>query len=100
MAKFRKVPESETVFQMHFMCPGCKSIHCINNTWKFNDDYNRPTVFPSVLVTYPPNSTIRYRCHSYIKEGKIEFLNDCTHELKGKTVELPEIDENTGPFMK
>lgn len=27
-------------------------------------------------------------CHSFVRNGKIEFLSDCTHELAGKTVEL------------
>src|SRR5574337_596906 len=30
-------------------------------------------------------------CHSFVRDGKIQFLNDCTHELAGKTVALPEI---------
>ena len=27
-------------------------------------------------------------CHSFITDGSIEFLPDCTHELAGKTVPL------------
>lgn len=27
-------------------------------------------------------------CHSFVTGGKIRYLNDCTHHLKGKTVEL------------
>ena len=27
-------------------------------------------------------------CHSYIKDGQIQFLTDCTHALAGKTVPL------------
>ena len=30
-------------------------------------------------------------CHSFITDGRIQFLGDCTHELKGQTVELPEV---------
>lgn len=29
-------------------------------------------------------------CHSYVRDGKIEFLADCTHKLKNQTVEIPE----------
>ncbi|MGC4033677.1 MAG: hypothetical protein QM754_18485 [Tepidisphaeraceae bacterium] len=29
-----------------------------------------------------------YRCHSFVRDGQIEFLGDCTHELAGKTVPL------------
>lgn len=27
-------------------------------------------------------------CHSFVRDGKIEFLGDCTHEFAGKTVDL------------
>lgn len=30
-------------------------------------------------------------CHSYVTDGKIRFLGDCTHKLVGQTVELPEM---------
>jgi hypothetical protein len=30
------------------------------------------------------------RCHSFVREGKIEYLGDCEHYLQGQTVELPE----------
>jgi hypothetical protein len=35
-------------------------------------------------------------CHSFIKEGMIEFQTDCKHELAGKTVHLPEFPPNYG----
>jgi hypothetical protein len=28
-------------------------------------------------------------CHSYVTDGRIEFLSDCTHHLVGQTVDLP-----------
>lgn len=74
--------------------------------WSFNGDVNNPTFDPSLLITWnqgvrkknaPENSyedkdydQIPHRCHSYIRNGKIEFLSDCTHELAGKTIELPD----------
>lgn len=27
-------------------------------------------------------------CHSFVRDGKIEFLSDCTHRLAGQTVEM------------
>ena len=33
-------------------------------------------------------------CHSFVTDGKIQFLSDCTHGLAGQTVELSEIDED------
>ena len=32
------------------------------------------------------------RCHSFVKDGRIQFLLDCYHRLKGQTIELPDID--------
>lgn len=29
-------------------------------------------------------------CHLFIKEGKIEYLSDCTHSLAGTTIDLPD----------
>lgn len=81
--------------------------------WKWNGDLEKPTFTPSVLLKYKNLSkegnklnkefykkhgrymTLKelpydslYICHSYITDGKIRYLNDCTHHLKGKTVEL------------
>jgi hypothetical protein len=29
-------------------------------------------------------------CHSFVTDGCIQFLGDCTHELAGQTVDLPD----------
>ena len=29
-------------------------------------------------------------CHHFVTEGKIQFCGDCTHALRGQTVELPD----------
>jgi hypothetical protein len=29
-------------------------------------------------------------CHSFVTDGKIQFLSDCTHALAGQTVALPD----------
>lgn len=80
-------------------CPGCKCGHGIWTTkrngneciWEFNGNLEKPTVSPSLLVHgFNEITNKEYRCHSFIKDGKIQFLNDCSHELKGQTVDLPE----------
>jgi len=89
--KLRKA-KAGTGIRYHFMCPGCKEIHgCQVPGWTFNGDINKPTFNPSLLVTYGKED--KRRCHSFIKGGQIQFLNDCTHELAGKTVEIPEWQE-------
>jgi len=64
-------------------------------SWEFNGDYDKPTFSPSILMTTweSINETEKrdVRCHSFVTDGKIQFLSDCTHELAGQTVELPEL---------
>ena len=97
------------------ICPGCGEEHKIGSSWKFNGDFDRPTFFPSLLVrcghyanpTLPcwcthnadkqargeePSGFECYQCHSFITDGKIQFLGDCTHALAGETVELPNFE--------
>ena len=73
----------------YFFCPGCKSIHQVSDKiWTI--DEKAVTIRASVLVTAPRPEIDPRRCHSFITNGEIKFLNDCTHELKGQTVRLPE----------
>jgi len=74
-----------------FYCPGCREIHNINTSWRFNGDYEKPTIEPSILVQWEEGVMFqKMRCHSFIRNGDIQFLTDCTHELAGKTVPLPD----------
>ena len=82
-------------------------------SWEFNGDGDRPTFSPSVLVTcghyvssfkpgdscwctynaeHPerPSHAQCGRCHSYVRNGEIQFLADSTHALAGQTVPLPD----------
>jgi hypothetical protein len=77
--------------RVHFWCPGCDQAHGIRHgdpstSWTWNGDLERPTFRPSVLVRGGPNDD---RCHSFVTDGRIAFLGDCSHELAGKTVDLP-----------
>ena len=92
-----------------FECPGCGCAHFANDKWSFNGDHIKPTFRPSILVTgrqSPTDEQVKRimagedlsselphtRCHSFITDGKIQFLDDCSHELRGQTVELPDWD--------
>ena len=75
---------------VHFWCPGCNDVHSIAyepEGWTWNGSIEKPTFSPSVLVkkTWGDESV----CHSFIREGRVEFLSDCTHALAGQTVNLP-----------
>jgi Family of unknown function (DUF6527) len=83
----------------YFECPGCKCEHYINTNpnigavWTFDGNFEAPTVSPSLLVTIPRRKGAPLVCHSFIRNGKIEFLSDCTHELAGQTVDMIDIEE-------
>lgn len=83
-----------------FWCPGCDGAHVVNVSpggWSFNGDHERPSFMPSILVRYdgadagkdgaPPAV-----CHSFVLDGEIRFLPDCTHALAGQTVPLQDFD--------
>jgi hypothetical protein len=56
-------------------------------TWIWNGSMDTPTFTPSINCN--PNDP-QWRCHSFVTDGKIQFLPDSHHRLAGKTVELPE----------
>lgn len=95
-----------------FMCPGCDDSHTVPVpphplAWQWNGSVEKPTLLPSLLVRsghYAPSwkpgdecwcgkdyPFSCYLCHSFITDGQIQFLNDCTHKLAGQTVDLAEI---------
>lgn len=97
-----------------FRCPGCNETHQITvmplgirgdaisgPKWSFNGNFEKPTFKPSVLVTWNEPSDVegefddeskdkQFRCHSFVTDGRIQFLSDCTHSLAGQTVDLPD----------
>lgn len=99
MARVRRLSnEAGNHVGMHFFCPGCKRGHlvCVQTNipgyvaWNWNGSMDRPSFSPSLLVTWPGETR---RCHSFITDGRIQFLPDCTHELAGQTVDLTEIKD-------
>lgn len=96
-----------------FWCPGCLGMHCVNTEtrprWGYNGNPERPTFTPSIAAwseakteTDPETgewhwprdaagNTIAWRCHSFVTDGQIQFLSDCTHALAGQTVPLPDL---------
>ncbi len=78
-----------------FHCPGCEHAHGYviaqneagneKHVWEWNEDLDKPTFKPSLLNTWEDQV-----CHLYVKEGKIQYLKDCTHKLAGQTVDMRE----------
>lgn len=96
-----KLVTQESGYTM-FRCPACKTPHALSiapGGWGFNGDGDRPTFTPSVLVTHAavPGAGPGFEeylttraCHSFVTDGRIQFLADCTHALAGQTVDLPD----------
>ena len=83
---------------LFFECPGCDLVHGISTgagpgpRWGYNGNAEVPTFTPSVLVRYTWSDGPRI-CHSFVTDGRIQFLGDCTHKLAGKTVDLPDWED-------
>ncbi len=91
-----------------FWCEGCKTMHAVNTGWAFNGNYDHPTFTPSILIrgghfaqpnkpcwcTYNvehPDKPTKFECilcHSFVTDGMIQFLSDCSHHLAGQTILL------------
>lgn len=87
-----------------FWCPGCDDLHMVSEAWQVTGANESLTISPSVLVyerkklinedleghalLAPENIMTAARCHSFVRNGHIEFLNDSTHKLAGQTVPL------------
>ncbi|UWZ84661.1 DUF6527 family protein [Occallatibacter riparius] len=100
-----------------FFCPGCKGGHGVRvegpHAWGWNGSLDAPTFNPSILIrsghyaegranpdtcwcTYnaqhpdQPAPFVCSVCHSFVRDGRIQFLADSTHALAGQTVEIPD----------
>jgi hypothetical protein len=117
MAALSRILRSQEGGRIAFWCPGCDEAHAVTidpGPWKWNGDADRPTIRESILVrgghfaaaggscwcTYNaehPEDPAPFKCtqcHSYVTEGRIQFLGDCSHELAGQTVDLPTFPGN------
>jgi hypothetical protein len=79
--------------------------------WGWNGSYEKPTFSPSILIrtghhvpgyedrsacwcsynAENPDEPAPFECsvcHSFVRDGMIEFLGDCTHPLANQTVPL------------
>jgi hypothetical protein len=78
-----------------FWCIGCREHHRITTQssnpngarWTWNGDKVKPTISPSIHCLPVPEIGVK-RCHSFIRDGQIQYLTDCEHHLAGQTVPL------------
>lgn len=97
-----------------FYCPGCKREHIyfVNSPhwgkdskgWEFNGDFTTPTFSPSLLNRWGKYADPKFvedpefpkssgQCHLFIRNGKIEYCGDCTHEFSGKVIDMVELKD-------
>lgn len=100
---YRLSDVGETLVIVH--CPGCDIGHPFRvrsstskrPSWDWNGSLDTPTFSPSMLVNkHDPDK----RCHSFVRDGKIQFLGDCWHDLKNTTVDLPTLDADGDPIKE
>ena len=80
-----------------FWCEGCDGYHGVwtehpnpvtGAKWSFNEDEVKPTFRPSLMIQEEEGRM----CHSFVTDGKIEYLSDCTHSYAGEHLELKNED--------
>ena len=71
--------------------------------WGWNGSMDAPTFTPSILVRNPanPNALEEFkewrterRCHSFVRDGHIQYLTDSTHKLSGRTIPIPDWEDS------
>lgn len=88
-----------------FFCPGCQCAHYFDTKiWTWNGDLNKPTVRASILTKWNTGWAEGFVgkdvvCHSFVTDGKIQFLPDSTHSLSGQIVDLVDWDSLNLPTL-
>ncbi|WP_375495931.1 DUF6527 family protein [uncultured Nostoc sp.] len=99
MSKLLPIEDNGQIVGYLFDCPGCGNCHApyirpfkneVGASWTFNGDLEKPTFQPSILATVERTDGKTMVCHSFVIDGRIQFLSDCTHALAGQTVDVPE----------
>lgn len=94
-----------------FLCPGCRRHHRLplrgvpveHPTWEWNGSLDKPTLRPSIGSNMPSNPHYVPQvsaCHTWVTDGRIQFLGDCTHALAGQTVPLPPYPDPIGEDLQ
>lgn len=62
--------------------------------WGWNGSKDKPTFSPSVLTRIPWGTERREIVnHVFIRDGRISYLSDCSHEFAGRSMDLPRLEE-------
>lgn len=71
----------------------CKGRRENTGCWTWNGSVEAPTLRPSILSSGTSFlSDGEHRCHSWVNDGSVIFLDDCSHDLAGKTMDLLDVE--------
>lgn len=108
VAQIHHVRDGDLVYEaLMFWCPGCEHIDsdgeragglhmlAVNSTvktpsWEWDGNLEAPSLTPSIKTE---NGDPEFVCHSYLKVGVFQFLDDCTHQYRGQHVPLPPLPD-------
>ncbi len=79
-------------------CPGCEQAHPFRVkgrtvTWEWDGNLEAPTFSPSYLTWSGDRDNPTSRCHSFLRAGVWEFLQDSTHSLAGQSVPMVDLPD-------
>ena len=113
-------PEGEQYDTLVFWCPGCERLgedgeyyggaHALpisgdsskRPVWQFDGNLEAPTLQPSILsrlahrhewVNGAFQDVGLFVCHSFLKAGVFDYLQDCTHRFTGQQVPMPPLPD-------
>lgn len=92
-------------YGLGFWCEGCETVHRVTinkptgTSWRWNGDRAKPTLAPSIHCLPVSDIGVK-RCHSFVRNGTIEFLSDCDHALAGKTIPLLTNDQRSQKYVR
>jgi len=110
VALIKTIKDRESIYKAIVVwCPGCERIdsdgiprgglHLLpisgdsgqRPTWVWNQNLEKVTLEPSILTRGSTSV-----CHSFLRDGVWEFLNDSTHKLAGQKIPMVELPDWVG----
>lgn len=111
MSKFGRYLRKTQTGYVHW-CPACEGVHSYTTEerqtngarWFFDGNVEAPTFTPSMKITWGKMADPKGDwpeggcCHYFVTNGQIKFCDDSTHDMRGKTVPLPDWPYSPGTY--
>lgn len=78
MALISRILRNGTDGRLIWWCPGCNEAHTIQTGQGDGHEW---------MMRHPKWGRC---CHSFVVDGRMQFLGDCTHALAGQMVDIPD----------